>query len=241
MNLDTRSIEQPMALPDAKRLGRTAGFLYLVVVLTGMFSLAYVPSHVAMDGDAARTVEALRASESLFRLGILSSVACYTAFLLLPLALYQLLSPAGKDAAALMVAFAVISVPISFANLGHQLDALSLMSGTPGLQAFTPDQINAQVVQSLHAYNRGLIFSKVFWGLWLLPFGYLAFKSRSLPRLLGGLLMLGCAGYLTDVIGHLLSPAYGGTTMAGLVRLPAALGEIGTCCWLLFFGAKPPR
>ena len=221
-----------------EKTARTAGLLYLIVVVTGIFSLAYVPSQIMVQGDASATVGNIAASEPLFRLGIVAGFICYTAFLLLPFALYKLLSPVGKNAAVLMVAFAVVSVPISFVNLLNKLDALSLLSGANYLQAFTTEQLHARVMLSLDAYSNGLLVSEIFWGLWLLPFGYLVFKSGFLPKVLGILLMAGCFGYLIDFFGSVLFSGYAETTLANFATKPAALGEIGTCLWLLIMGAR---
>lgn len=224
-----------------KRTARTAGLLYFIVVVTGIFSLAYVPSQITVQGDAAATVRNIVASESLFRLGIAASVICYTAFLLLPFILYRLLSPVGKSVAVLMVAFAVVSVPISFVNLLNKFDVLSLLSGAGYLQALTTEQLHAQVMLSLAAYSDGILVSKIFWGLWLLPFGYLVFKSGFLPRVLGILLMAGCFGYLIDFFGSVLVTGYAENAIARFVTLPASLGEIGTCLWLLIVGVHEPK
>lgn len=223
------------------KTARTAGLLYLIVVLTGIFSIAYVPSQITVRGDALATVSNITSSESLFRLGIVAGYMCYTAFLLLPFALYKLLSPVGKNIAVLMVAFAVVSVPISFVNLLNKLDILSLLSDADYLQAFTTEQLHAQVMLSLDAYSNGLLVSKIFWGLWLLPFGYLVFKSGFLPRVLGVLLMMGCFGYLIDFFGRALFPGYAEAIIARFVTLPASVGEIGTCLWLLTMGARDPK
>ena len=219
------------------RHARIAGLLYFIVVATGIFSLAYVPSQIDA-GDAATTVRNIVAHESLFRLGIVSSLVCYTAFLLLPLALYRLLSAHGRQAAVLMVALAASSVSFSFANIGHRFDVLALLGNADYLNAFSTEQLQAQVMLSLQSYRHGILVSEIFWGLWLLPFGWLVFKSRLLPRALGVLLMLGCAGYLADFIGRVLVPEYAASGLGGYVRLPASLGEIGTCLWLLVMGAR---
>jgi hypothetical protein len=224
-----------------KRNARIAGFLYLIVVLTGIFSLAYVPSQINVAGDAAATVRNLATHESLFRLGIVAGLACYTAFLVLPLALYRLLSPYGRQAAVLMVAFAVASVPISFVATLHKFDVLSLLGGADYLRVFGAEQLHAQVMLSLEAYGDGLQVAGIFWGLWLFPLGYLVFKSGILPRVLGVLLMLGCFGYLIDFIGRVLFPGYAESGIAGFIRLPASVGEIGTCLWLLVMGAREPE
>ena len=176
-----------------------------------------------------------------FRLGMVAGLICYTAFLLLPLALYRLLSPYGKQPAVLMVAFAVVSVPIAFAATLDKFEVLTLLSGADYLQAFSVEELQARVMWSLDAYGDGLLVTQIFWGLWLLPFGYLVFKSGILPKTLGILLMLGCFGYLINFTGRVLFPGYAESGIAGFVRLPAALGEIGICLWLLVMGAREPK
>ncbi len=223
------------------KLARTAGLLYLIVVAAGIFSLGYVPSQTVVPGDAAATWTKIASSETLFRLGIVASGVCYVAFLLLPLALYRLLSQVNKSAAVLMVVFAAVSVPISLANLSNKLEVLSLLSGADYLRAFTAEQLQAQAMLSLDAYNKGIWIAKIFWGLWLLPFGYLVFRSGLLPRILGLLLMAGCFGYLIDFCGRVLFPGYPDTALARFVILPATIGEIGTCLWLLIMGARESK
>jgi len=223
-----------------KNTARMAGLLYLVAVLTGMFSLLYVPSHITVAGNAPATVDNIVAHNSLFRLGIAMELIGHVVFLLLPFVLYKLLSPVNREAAALMVAFAAMSVPLSFVNNVNKLDILSLLSGADYLRAFTVEQLHARVMLSLDAYNNGILVSSIFWGLWLLPFGYLVFKSGFLPKVLGILLMIGCFGYLINFLGVELLPGYEGTAIARVVRMPAALGELGTCLWLLIIGAREP-
>ena len=90
----------------------------------------------------------------------------------------------------------------------------------------------------LNEYEQGIALVSVFWGLWLLPFGYLVYKSGFIPKILGILLMLGCVGYLINFTGNLLIKNYLELGIATLVRLPASLGEIGTCLWLVIIGTK---
>ena len=54
-----------------KKLARIAGLLYLIVVLTGIFSLAYIPSKLIVWDNPTSTFHNIVSSESLFRLGIL--------------------------------------------------------------------------------------------------------------------------------------------------------------------------
>lgn len=226
---------------EMRRTAGIAGLLYLIVVLTGVFALMYVPSQLYVSADAAATARNIEASRTLFRLGIVASMLCYVAFLVLPLALYRLLSHVHREVAVLMVVFAVASVPMSLLNLGHKFDILSILGSASHLQAFSGAQVHAQVAQSLTSYRNGVLITEIFWGLWLLPFGYLAFRSGTIPRVLGICLMLGSAGYLINVFGTVLLDGYATSTTASIVSLPSAIGEIGACLWLLFAGIRAPR
>lgn len=146
-------------MPSNKRHARLAGLLYLVVVVTGFFSLAYVPAQTLVSGDAAATLSRITASEFLFRLGIAAGFLCYAAFLLLPFPLYRLLSPVHRGAALLMAAFVLASVPISLIALTHKLDILSILQEGGRLRALGGDQVQAQVMLSLEAYRNGVLVS----------------------------------------------------------------------------------
>src|ERR1041385_542734 len=103
---------------------RIAGGLYLVVVLTGLFSLMYVPSKISNWDNPSAMIDNIVANEMLFRLGIVVGIFGYTFFLLLPFALYRLLSPVNKTAAVLMVALASVSVPVSLVNMLNKFAVL---------------------------------------------------------------------------------------------------------------------
>ncbi|HEY4146083.1 DUF4386 domain-containing protein [Pinirhizobacter sp.] len=222
-------------MDSINKTARTAGLAYLVNIVTGIFSLLYVPSHVMVRGDAAATFNHIVASESLFRLGIVAGVVAHVAFLVLPLVLYKLLCPVNRPMAVLMVALAVVAVPIDIIAIVNQLDVLTLIKEASHQHAFTADQTYARAQSSLASYSNGLIIAQIFWGLWLLPFGYLVFKSGFLPKFLGIFLMLGCIGYLIIFIADILFPQY---DVPGFVMLPASIGEIGIALWMAIVGAR---
>ncbi len=167
-----------------KKTTRIAGLFYLIVVLSGIFHLMYVPSELIVRGNASATFNNIIASETLFRLGIVSGLICYIFFLLLPVVLYKLLNPVNKTHALLMVILAVVSVPISFVNMLNKFAVLTLISKVDYLKVFEMDKLQAQMLLYLDSYNNGNQIASIFWGLWLLPFGYLVFKSGFLPIIL---------------------------------------------------------
>ena len=66
---------------------RTAGLIYLALLLTAPFGLLYVPGKVMVHGDAAATAAHLRASEGLVRAGMASELIHQTIVIFLALAL----------------------------------------------------------------------------------------------------------------------------------------------------------
>lgn len=217
---------------------RLAGFLYLTVILTGLFSLMYVPSQLIVREDPALTFHNISSSVQLFRLGIAGSMLCYIAFTLLPLVLYRLLKDVNGTYAKFMVILALISVPISFINLQNKFSVLTIIEGAGYLKTLNAEQLQSQVMFLLNTYNKGILIVQIFWGLWLFPFGYLVYTSGFLPKILGVCLMLGCLGYVINVFSRTVVPDFSDYTIADYITLPASIGEIGICLWLLVMGVK---
>jgi hypothetical protein len=211
---------------------RVAGFLYLLLAVFSAFSILYIPSLI-VPGDAAVTVNNIMASESLYRISFVSGLIGQTVFILLVLVLYKLLKPVNKNHALLMVIFALVSVPIAMLNQLNQFAVLLLLSGADYLTVFTADQLQAQVMFFLDLSEHGVFIVQIFWGLWLLPFGYLVYKSGFLPRILGVLLMIGCFGYLIDFFTFFLLPNFD----AALSQF-TGIGEILMALWLLIKGVN---
>ena len=180
--------------------GRFAGLLYLLTAIPNVFYLIYLPSVLIVPGDATATAGRIMASESLFRMGIVSELAGATIFIFVVLALQDLLKGVNKKYASLMVTFFVISVPISCVNVLNQIAVLRLLRGDSFLSVFDQRQLDALVMVFLNLHGYGTIVAQIFWGLWLFPFGVLVFKSGVLPRILGVLLIIGCFGYILSLI-----------------------------------------
>ncbi|HRG38065.1 MAG TPA: DUF4386 domain-containing protein [Bacteroidia bacterium] len=225
-------------MAPSKKLARICGFIYLTVVLTGIYSLAYVPTQLFDWNDAAATTTNIIAHETMFRLSIFSGICCYIAFLFLPLFLYQLLHTIQQSTAKAMVILATISIPISLINLLNKFNILTLIDKADKLPAAELKQLQTQVLLNLEYYDNGIQLASLFWGLWLLPFGYVVFKSGFLPKVLGLFLIAGCFGYLINFTGNLLVSNYGELGLRKFISLPATIGEIGICLWLLIVGIK---
>ena len=224
-------------MSSTKKKARIAGAIYVLLVITGVLSLLYIPSTYIVTGDATATANNIASSELLFRTGILIGLASQIIFVFLVLALYRLLKEISHTQAILMVILVVISVSTTFVNTLNQLAALIILSGADFLSVFEKPQLDAVAYVFLRLHSHGLQIIQIFWGLWLFPFGLLVYKSRFIPRILGVLLIIAGFGYLLSSLTFLVLPQYK-AAVSPLITL-LEMGELPIIFWLLIVGAKP--
>jgi Domain of unknown function (DUF4386) len=213
---------------------RVAGFLYLILYFPlNIFGFIYVSSRLIVPGDAVSTTSNIMASESLFRLGIVSTLMGQVVVLLVILTLYNLLKPVNKDVALLMLLFGLVAVPIGVLN-EFNLFAIPLLWNNPDhLTLVTTNQLPALVSLLLNWHDAGVRVDEIFLGLWLVPMGYLVFKSGFLPRILGVLLVIVCVGYLIQDFSAFLLP----DIKVNIIMI-TGWGELVFPLWLLIKGVN---
>ena len=221
-------------------LARVAGMLYLALAALSLFSEVYVRSGVKVAGDAAATAANIRASATLFRVGIATDMAHIVCLIVLAFVLYALLAPAGARLAATFVVLKVIAATIQAVNLVSHAGALLVATNPAYAAGFGSESADTFTMLFLDLHSRGFEIAQVFAGLWLLPLGYLVYTSGIFPRLLGILLMLGCFGYLGRLVVIYASPGF--DPARGLpLAIAAGLTETAFLVWLLAKGAGEPR
>ena len=202
-----------------RSLARIGGLLYLVVAVGGAFAEFGVRAQELVPGDAAATAAKIARNATLFQAGLVADVVAETAFLGVGLVLYWLLKDVDARAAMAMLVLNAVSVAIQAANM--LVHAAALMVATDS--RFTGLGSGALFLLELH--HQGYLIAQVFFGLYLLPLGYLVFKSGMFPRWLGVVLMLGCAGYLVGIVA---------TPVATL----GGVAELVLLAWLLVRGVS---
>ncbi len=221
-----------------KKIARFAGFLYLIMAITGIFG-QYVRSTLIVYGDAAATASNIMASEWLFRIGFMSDLTMITVYFLTACVLYILLKPVNKNIALLFVLFTLGSVSVQFINALNQFAALLLFSGADYLTVFGAGQLNALAMLFLNLHQYGYTIAQIFFGLWLLPLGYLIYKSDHFPKILGILVMIACFGHLLEFFQIFLFPSHEVIAYPGLIA--AMIGEFSLMFYLSIKGVKAPK
>lgn len=224
----------PTTYPSTNKNARMAGLWYLVLAICGAFAEFFVRQGMTVPGDAAATAENILAAPTLFRLGIGVELLGQVAFVLLVLALYDILKAVNRRRALLMVALVVVAVAVTSLNMVNQFGALLVLDGTgPLAGVMDAAQREALSLTFIDLHHIGYsVVAQVFFGLWLLPLGLLVYRSGFLPRLVGVFLVIAGLGYLADVA--LLTLVPDSTIVLSEFTF---VGELMLMLWLLIRGA----
>jgi hypothetical protein len=222
------------ALPLVVTRPRLVGLLLLLPVPLAF--LGSLSSRLIVPGDALATASQVADSALLFRLGIASTLLLMVAdACLVVLVFYQLLRPVNPIVAMLMMILNLLGVPITMLN-ELNLFAIPLLISAGSLPG---EQMNASVSFWLSMHEAGSAIAGLFWGLWLIPYAVLVFRSGFLPGWFSILLVLECFGFLIQSFGILLTP----DLKPNLGMLPAItwLVELFLPLWLIIKGIDVAR
>lgn len=225
MNAERGNRNMPLTSPLV--LARLAGLIGIIVLASGSFS-NYAGSRIIVRGDTATTSANILASESFFRLGIVSGLLMILFWMFYALLLYKLLKPVDKGHAMLMLVLVLVCVPVFMLNQVNLYAALPLAA----------DHMQAQMTFYLDLHRHGNVIAAIFFGLWLFPLGLLVFRSGYLPRVLGILLMIGCFGYLVLFIQVFLFPGTEATLWTNPLLVVTHISELSLMLWLLIKGVN---
>jgi len=242
----TNEMETKMTT-SPKRIARIAGVLYLLVGIFGGFAEGFVEPKMYAAGNAATTAGNLVANAGLVRIGVVADLLDPTLFVFLGLTLYLLLKHVNKSVAMAMVVLVALSAGITCLNAVFEFEGLRVATGAVDLAALGTAGSNALVLLLLDTQHYGTLIAQVFFGLWLVPLGYLAYKSSGMfPKWLGVLLVVAGVCYLVDMLALFLVPDFAqkitpdlpGTHHTFVGVIPPAIAEISLLVYLLVIGVK---
>lgn len=226
-------------MSSPKRLARIAGVFYLLVAIFGGFSEGFVDLKMYVAGNAAATAANVLADPGLVRLSVVSHLLDATFFVLTAMALYILLQHVHKSVARAMLVFVALAVGIITLNAVFQFEALQVATNPSYVTAFGAAGSNALVLLLLDIQHYGTLAAQVFFGLWLAPLGYLAYKSGLFPKALGVALVAATVCYLVDLFGAFLVPDLS-KQIHGFVVIVPAIAEVWMVLYLLVKGVRGP-
>jgi len=224
-----------MAETSPRLMARVAGTLYLITILTGIFSAGYVSGRLVVSGDAAATAANILGHKGLFQLGFtvyLIEMACQIALTAL---FYDLLKPAGRSVSLVAAFLGLTGGIIKTLSRLFFIAPLFILGGAHYLSVFSAEQLQALALLFLKVNDRGAGIALVFFGFYAFLTGYLIIKSTFLPRVLGVLSVFGGLGWLTFLYPPL------GSRLFPFLAIFAIVGAAFLIFWLLVKGVDEQR
>ncbi len=212
---------------------RLAGLSYLLIIVSGIFSHMVVRASMIVKNDAVQTSLNILENETLFRASILSDFVMILSYLMLGVLFYSLFKSTNSLVSKILISINVVGASMMGLNLLNQYAALMILDGSKYLSVFDTSQLQALSLFFMKLHGYGYQFATISYGVWLLPMGYLAIKSKLIPKAIGYLLIIGAIGYTTVFIGSIM-----GVAIPSDITIPADLGEFSLCIFLLVKGVK---
>ena len=203
--------------------------------LMAMVGLAGFGNFVAVEGlvtpgDAAKTADDILAAEGTFRLGVLALYLVVVLDVVIAWALMRVFDPVSRSLSRLAAWFRLAYSAIFMVAISQLAGIPDLLGGGAG--AFTPEQVAAQALQKVDAYNDIWFAGLILFGAHLVVIGYLAYKSGYVPAFLGILVVIAGLGYAFDSFGTTLSES------PLEVSVVTFIGEFLLGVWLLIRGRR---
>ncbi len=223
-----------------QRYARLAGVMYLAIILLGMFGEMYVRASFVVPGDASATARAIAASPQLWRAGIVGDLLMHVLDVPVILIFYFLLRPVSKSLALLATLFNLVQTAVLAVNKLNLLVPLFLLGDAVYLKAFLAEQLHALSLIAINAHAHGFAIGLIFFGVACLVRGVLIWRSGFWPKALGALILFAGLSYLVNSFALLLAPAFAASIFPG-VLVPAFVGELAFCLWLIAKGLNTER
>jgi hypothetical protein len=207
-------------------MARLGGLLYLATLPTAGFSYGYV-AFMPKD-DPAALVAALETARGMLGWTVLLGAIGFVNYLVMAALFHRLLAHAGKVLADLLVLFVTASVPLALAALAQRMELIALLDAGQ-LQA-------GDALGLLRREGQLIQLATIFWGLWMMPLGWLSWRAGLVPKVIGFGLIAGGFGYLSGFVLPVLAivppPA-----VAGLLMGVTLVSEFAFMFWLIVRGA----
>lgn len=232
---------------NAKRVGevsprvkaRIAGFLYLIIIVGGIFAEIGVRGRLVVSGDAVATANNIVAHELLYRLGFAVEVFYLLCNVPITFLLYDLFKVVNRKVAVVMALFSAVGTAVEGVSLLAHYAPLIFLGKESYLSGFTAAQLQTAAYLSLRLFEYGFMIALSFFGFFCITLSYLIFRSMFFPRVIGGLLAIQGSLYLTNSFAHFIAPAVGDRVFPFLAV--SGIAEVSFCLWLLVVGVNVQR
>jgi hypothetical protein len=212
---------------------RITGVWYLMLAITGMVGFLALHSRIYVAVDPSKTLANLTEHETLARMRLLFEFLIVISQALAAVWFYKLFKDIRHVAAWALAAWGMMNAAAIMISAMAMGGAVEVANST---QVVSEKLMMIQLFNQLikHAWGVG----SLFFGLWLIPMGYIVVSSQRMPVWLGRVLILGGAGYLLSAFIRYMGV---NEVWVDMLTIPATVGEFWMIAYLLIFGIRPEK
>lgn len=215
-----------------RSIARLTGIWYLLLALSGMLGFMVYHPQVFIAGNPQATLENL-AKPGAAQIRLSLELVIVVSQALAAIWFYRLFVELNKWAATALVIWGTVNAIVILISAMAMSTAIGL-AGNSGMVL----QEKLPLINLLSGIiSNAWAVGGLFFGLWLLPMGYIIISSRCMPVWLGRVLLIGGAGYLLQTFANAVGFS---SSYLGLLVLPATIGELWIVGYLLIYGIRPP-
>lgn len=212
------------------KIARTAGIWYLLLAISGVLGFLIFHPQVFDSADAKKTLTNLTDFESLARTRLLLEFAIIVSQALTAVWFYRLFRNINEWAAWSVGIWGMINSVAIMISAIAMASAIQIANSS---QPLNDKIILIELLSSIITNAWGV--GGLFFGLWLIPLGYIITSTKRMPIWLGRTLIAGGIGYL---LGTTINYMGIEIPLSGYLTVPATIGEFWMIGYLLIFGIR---
>ena len=212
-------------LKENKKFARFAGLCWLLFGIFGMLSYMAADAKLLVAGDTAATLDNMNSNMGLFFFGVATFVFGYILFILLAGSLRKLFKPINNYLTKTMMGIVIVGSAMVLVGKFLEIAALN----TTFEAATSLFKLRASIEMA----------GELFWGLWLIPFAMLIFKSDLLPKWVGWLLAVAAFVHLCWFAANFFFPTF--VPMIEIIAIVVIPCEFIPAGYLLIKGVKTTK
>jgi hypothetical protein len=209
---------------------RISGWLWMTNFALGPAMIA-VKQLVHMN-DPALTSTNILAHSTLFQLGFAGNIVAVVGYLVVTALWYRLFKPVNADVALAATVIGIAACIILAIGTVFYVSPLAILRGVSAGPAL--EQAQAASLLLIRLYGQCYNTSLVFFALFGVLTGYLAFRSTFMPRFVGVAFMVAGFGWLVFIWPPLARALYPYMMLTGV-------GELVFVVWLVIKGVNVER
>ena len=206
-----------------------AGFGYLLSPVT-IAEFQLYPK-IVIPGNPAQTFANIGAHSGTFAAIIICYLVTFLEDIVVAWALFYLLAPVNRALSLLTAWFRLIYAAIVLVGLTNLVTVYRLVTTPSYAGSFGTAPLRAQVDLLLHTFRYDWSFSLIVFGVHLALLGYLIYRSRYIPWIIGVILVLDGIAWIVDSLQPYLYPSVNVDWLFFVF-----FAELILMLWLLIFG-----